>query len=105
MIADSIFVRDKGRLVKVAIDAIHHAEADDNYVTLHTPDRKYVITSSLSAVETKLSSPHHLRVHRSHLVDTRQITAVEEGYVGIGSQRVPVGRTYRDALMARIRTL
>lgn len=105
VIAGSIFVRDKGKLVKVAIDDIHRAEADDNYVTLFTPAKKFVITSSLSAVETKLNSPHHLRIHRSHLVDTRQITALEEGYVGMGGQRVPVGRTYRDALMARIRTL
>lgn len=105
VIAGSIFVRDKGRLVKVAIGDIHHAEADDNYVTLHTPGRKFVITSSLSAVEARLNSPHHLRIHRSHMVDTRQITAVEEGHVRMGAVRVPVGRTYRDALMARIRTL
>ena len=56
VIADSIFIRDKGRLVKVVIDEIHYAEADDNYVTLHTPSRKYVITST--------------PVSYTHLVDT-----------------------------------
>lgn len=105
VIADSIFIREKGRLVKVAIDDIHYAEADDNYVTLFTPTKKYVITSTLSAVEEKLKSAHHLRIHRSYLVDTRRITAVEEGYVRIGSQSLPVGKTHREALMARIRTL
>ncbi len=105
VIADSIFIRDKGRLVKVAIDEIHCAEADDNYVTLHTPSRKYVITSTLTAVEEKLKSPHHLRIHRSYLVDLRKVTAVEEGYVRIGAQSLPVGKTHKEALMARIRTL
>lgn len=105
VIADSIFIREKGRLVKVAIDDIHYAEADDNYVTLFTPTKKYVITSTLSAVEEKLKSAHHLRIHRSYLVDTRRITAVEEGYVRIGAQSLPVGKTHKEALMARIRTL
>jgi len=105
VIADSIFIRDKGKLVKVAIDDIHYAEADDNYVTLFTPAKKYVITSTLGSVEEKLRSPHHLRIHRSYLVDLRKVTSVEEGYVRVGDQRLPVGKTHREALMARIRTL
>jgi DNA-binding LytR/AlgR family response regulator len=105
VIADSIFIKDKGRLTKVAIDDIHIAQADDNYVTLHTPAKKYVIISTLAAVEEKLGSPHHLRIHRSYLVDTRRISAVEEGYVRIGDTSLPVGKTHKEALMARIRTL
>lgn len=105
VIADSIFIREKGKLLKVAIDDIHYAEADDNYVTLFTPAKKYVITSTLAAVEQKLKSAHHLRIHRSYLIDTRRITAVEDGYVRIGTQALPVGKTHKEALMARIRTL
>ena len=105
VIADSIFIRDKGRLTKLAIDDILYAEADDNYVTLQTPTKRFVITSTLASVERKLSSRHHLRIHRSYLVDTRRITAVEDGYVQLGTSRLPVGKTHRDALMARIRTL
>lgn len=105
VIANSIFIRDKGRLVKLAIDDIQYAEADDNYVTLFTPTKKYVITSTLAAVEEKLKSPHLLRIHRSYLVDTRRITAVEEGYVRLGTLSLPVGKTHKEALMKRIRTL
>lgn len=105
VIADSIFIRDRGRLVKVSIDDIHHAQADDNYVTLFTSRKKFVITSTLTTVEEKLNSAHHLRIHRSHLVDTRRITALEEGSLRIGTERIPVGKTYKEALMARIRTL
>ena len=65
VIADSIFIHDTGKLTKVAIDDIHYAEADDNYVTLHAPSKKYVITSTLGALEEKVKSPHHLRIHRS----------------------------------------
>jgi hypothetical protein len=30
---------------------------------------------------------------------------VEEGYVRIGKENIPVGKTHKEALMARIRTL
>lgn len=46
------------------------------------------------------NSPHHLRIHRSYLVDLRKVTAVQEGYVRIGAQNIPVGKTYAIALMA-----
>lgn len=105
VIADSIFVRDKGCLVKVPLAEIRVAEADDNYVTLYTPTKKYVITSTLAAVEEKLNSPHHVRIHRSFVVDLRKVTAVEDGCVRMGTQVIPVGKTYKEALMARIRTL
>jgi DNA-binding LytR/AlgR family response regulator len=56
-------------------------------------------------VEEKLKSPHHVRIHRSYLVDLRKVISVEEGYVRLGAQNLPVGKTHKDALMARIRTL
>ncbi|MCC7503187.1 MAG: LytTR family transcriptional regulator DNA-binding domain-containing protein, partial [Flavobacteriales bacterium] len=73
--------------------------------TLYTPTRRYVITSTLNAVEEKLRSPYHLRIHRSYLVDLRKVSIVEEGYVRIGPQNIPIGKTHKEALMARIRTL
>lgn len=105
VIANSFFVRDKGKLVRVSLDDILYAQADDNYVTLFTLGRKYVITSTLTAIEEKLKSPHHLRVHRSYVVDLRKITSMEDGYVRIGAENIPVGKTHKEALMARVRTL
>jgi DNA-binding LytR/AlgR family response regulator len=100
--ANGIFVRDRGRLVKVPLDEILYAEADDNYTTLHTAARKYVLVSALSAVEEKLNDPDFIRVHRKYAVHIRRVTAVEAGQVRIGDIVIPVGRTHRDTLMARL---
>ena len=102
VIDGSLFIRDKGRLVKVLIDDLLYAEADGNYVTLHTAERRYVLTCALSTIEEKIGSPWFMRVHRGYLVDLRRITAVEEKRVLLGPIPIPVGRTHRELLKKRL---
>ena len=77
-------------------------EADGNYVTLHTPERRYVLTCALSTIEEKLRSPWFMRVHRGFLVNLRRITGVEEKRVLLGTIAIPVGRTHREILKKRL---
>lgn len=100
-IGNSLFVRDKGRLVKLPVDDIRYAEADDNYVLLHTADRRYVLNSSLNAVAERIASPHFVRVHRSYLVDIRRVSALREREVLLGDVVLPLGRTHRAEVRAR----
>ncbi|MCB0795778.1 MAG: LytTR family transcriptional regulator DNA-binding domain-containing protein [Flavobacteriales bacterium] len=102
VIADNLFVRHHGRLVKVPVDDIRFVQADGNYVLLHTDERRYALTTTLTAMEQKLPERHFVRVHRSYLVDLRKITAVEEKRVLLGKDPVPVGRTHREALRRRL---
>ncbi|MBP6310681.1 MAG: response regulator [Flavobacteriales bacterium] len=98
-----LLLRDKGRLVKVAVNAIMYAEADNNYVVIHTKDRRYVISETLHALEARIGSPHFLRIHRGYLVDVRKITALREREAMIGDVVLPVGRTHRAALLQKWR--
>lgn len=101
LIDGALFVRDKGRLVKVAVNDIRYAEADDNYVVLHTAHQRYVLTATLTSIEERLASPHFMRIHRSYLVDVRRITGLREKQVMLGTTELPVGRTHREQLRAR----
>lgn len=89
-----VVLRDKGRLVRVPVADVIYAEADDNYTTLYTADRKYVLVSSLSAVEHRMGGKHLLRVHRKYAVDMRRVTGMEGHDLLIGERRIPVGRTH-----------
>lgn len=100
-IADVLFVRDKGRLVKVPVDEIRYAEADDNYVILHTTGRRYALAATLSSIAERLASAHFVRIHRSYLADVRRITALREREVLLGDVVLPVGRTFKEALRER----
>lgn len=100
-IADVLFVRDKGRLVKVPVDEIRYVQADDNYVILHTAERRYALATTMSSIAERLTSAHFVRIHRSYLADVRRITALREREALLCDVLLPVGRTYKDALRAR----
>jgi DNA-binding LytR/AlgR family response regulator len=97
-IANVLFVRDKGRLVKVPVDDIRYAEADDNYVILHTADRRYAVATTLNKIEERLASVHFVRIHRSYLADVRRITGLREREALLGDVLLPVGRTHKEAV-------
>ncbi|MBK8498882.1 MAG: response regulator transcription factor [Flavobacteriales bacterium] len=100
-IGNALFVRDKGRLVKVPVEEIHYAEAANNYVLLHTSDRRYVLNSSLGAVAERIGSPHFVRVHRSYLVDIRRVSGLREKEILLGDLVLPLGRTHRAEVRMR----
>lgn len=95
-IGEVLFVRDKGRLVKVPVADIHYAEADDNYVVLHTATRRYALPGSLTALQERLGAPHLVRIHRRYLADVRRITALREREAQLGDITLPIGRTHRE---------
>lgn len=101
--AADLFVRDKGRLLRLPVGEVLFAEADDNYVILHTAERRHVLVATLAHMLERLGSQTFARVHRSYLVNIDRVSALHDGHVLVGPHRVPVGRTHREALKARLR--
>ncbi|MBO6514928.1 MAG: response regulator [Bacteroidia bacterium] len=100
--SDSIFVKIKDRLVKISLNEILYLEAYDNYVFLHTKDKKHLLSSSLKSVDEKLPSNLFLRVHRSYIVNLKKIDGIGQSYIHVNRTEIPIGKTYRERLMAAI---
>jgi len=64
-----IFVRDRGRIVPIAVRDIERLEADDDYVAVHSRGRRYLVYLNLSEFEARLDPTAFLRIHRSHIVN------------------------------------
>ena len=102
---DSIFIKTKGELVKVAVDEILYLEAYDNYCKLYTSKKKLLISHTMKYVSEKLPQQPFLKVHRSYIVNYTKIDSLQEGYVFISGYKVPVSRTYKDNLMQHLNLL
>jgi DNA-binding LytR/AlgR family response regulator len=98
----SLFVKVKGRLEKLQLKDIRWIEASDIYALACTEKDKHLLSSSLKAVEEKFPERSFLRVHRSYVVNLEKIEAIEEDNLIIGTERIPIGKTYRDKLMSRL---
>jgi two-component system LytT family response regulator len=71
-----IFVRDRGRIVPIAVRDIERLEADDDYVAVHSRGRRYLVYLNLSEFEARLDPSVFLRIHRSHIVNLDCVAAL-----------------------------
>ena len=89
-------------VLKVAL--IDYVEAAGNYVCIHYEDEVYVIRKTLKSLMEDLDESVFVRIHRSTIINTRQIKAIRphingEYLLTLGDdKRVKVSRTYKDAI-------
>jgi two-component system LytT family response regulator len=71
-----IFVRDRGRIVPIAVSEIERLEADDDYVAVHTRGRRFLVYLGMNDFESRLDPERFLRIHRSHIVNLDHVAAL-----------------------------
>jgi two-component system, LytTR family, response regulator len=64
-----LFVRDRDRIVPLAVDDIERLESADDYVAVHARGRSYLVYLTLGDFERRLDPGRFLRVHRAHIVN------------------------------------
>jgi DNA-binding LytR/AlgR family response regulator len=103
---DSFFIKEKNNLVKVPMSFIHYVEAEDKYCTLYTDEKKFVVRISLQEILSKLPE-NFIRTHRSIVVDANKIQSLnlDNHELQLGNRTLPIGITYKDSLLARIRKI
>jgi DNA-binding LytR/AlgR family response regulator len=102
LLSDRIFVRHKDQMVKIFLKDIHYVQAERAYCHIITARTDYMLSISMGRLAEQLDSPDFLRVHRSYMVNLRQIDAVAEGHIVIGDRAIPVSKDKREELMARV---
>ena len=107
VLLNSIFVRQQQRFVKVPLADLLVLEADGGYTHLHTPGRKFTIRQGLADLLLALPTGQFCQIHRSHAVQVAAIAALDPsaGTVLVNGHTLPVGRSYREALTARIKLM
>jgi DNA-binding LytR/AlgR family response regulator len=98
----SVYLRINGRLVRVPLQDIFWVEAEGEQVKVHTPGKVHVLHGSMKTMEQLLPDNEFVRVHRSHLVRLDKIVEVEEDKVVVYREMVPIGASYREAVLARL---
>lgn len=106
-VPDHFFVREEGRLVRIAFDDILYIESLEDYVRICTRTRRIVALQTMKHLESFLPAPQFVRVHRSFIVAFDAITSVTGNTIQIGGAGIPagipIGKSYRDDFFRRIR--
>ena len=72
-----IFVRDGARILPISLASLERVQGSDDYVTVHTAAKEYLVSIRLSELEQHLAAANFLRIHRSHLVNLEHVVSIE----------------------------
>lgn len=103
--SDFIYVNVDRRLVKVNIPSIYLIEAKGDYINIKTEEKNYIVHSTLKKIEDKLPSDFFFKVHRSFIINIKEIIDIEDNTVLIKKDVVPVSRSNKSELMKKLNLL
>jgi two-component system, LytTR family, response regulator len=72
-----IVVRDGPSLHVIPVSQLDYAEAQDDYVALHTRGKSHLKQQTISHLESSLDPTRFVRIHRSFLVNIDRVSKVE----------------------------
>jgi two-component system LytT family response regulator len=96
---ERILVRDGARVVVIPVAELDYAEAQDDYVGLHTKGKVHLKQQTLADLEASLDESRFVRIHRSYLLNLDRLARLEsEGgesraAVLADGTRLPVSRS------------
>ncbi len=99
---DYFFIKADNKLVKVFFDEILFVEALQNYVTIHTPDKKYITYLTFKSVEEYLPADRFIKTHKSYIISASKINSIEGNDICIGSHHVPISRKKKEEVMEKL---
>ena len=100
----SLFVKDRGRNVRIDLHDILYIEAMKDYMSVHVKDRRYVVHSTLQRLLALLPEQDFFQVHRSFIIRLDKVVSVENNAATLeGVDRtIPVGRAHHARFIERI---
>lgn len=99
---DFITVKADYKLYKINYDDLLFIEGQHEYVTFHTTQRRITALFALKDLEDLLPKDRFVRVHKSYIVSFKHIQDLDKSDVTVAGNKVPVGASYRDELLARL---
>jgi two-component system LytT family response regulator len=96
---ERILVRQGARVQVIPIPDLDYAEAQDDYVGLHSGGKEYLKQQTLTELEKTLDPARFVRIHRSYLLNLDRLQRLEsdggDGRVAVlkSGARLPVSRS------------
>ena len=101
-----IVVKDGARVHIIPVERLDYAEAQDDYVSLHSHGKAYLKEQTISSLEAALDPDRFVRIHRSTIVNLERVEKIEpyakDSRVAVLSDGVqlPVSRAGYERLRA-----
>ena len=97
----SLFVTVNKKKIRIAFDQILYIESQRENIKIVTEDKTIQTRYLISDIESELPNGF-LRIHRSFIINIEKIEAFDSGTIEIGKKEIPIGRSYKDFVLAKL---
>ena len=94
-----IYVKVGSETHKIFLADIIYLESFKEHLLIHTNNRTIEIIHKISEIEKKLPANNFIRIHKSYIVSITKIKSFSSQSIKIGEHDLPIGRTYKSAVM------
>lgn len=101
--AGYFFVKSDGMQVKVFFDEILYVEGLKQYVKIITTKGQIITLEAMKKLEEVLPSSKFIRLHKSYIAALDKIQAMSRREITVGQKQIPVGKTYEEEWVKRMR--
>ncbi|MCR5888501.1 GAF domain-containing DNA-binding protein [Hymenobacter sp. J193] len=103
---NEIFVKHEQRLMRVRMADICYIEALGDYVNIYTCSERLTVCTTMKDMEAKLPTKDFTRIQRKYIIRLDCLRAIEGELVQVdgpkGAVYIPIGNSYKTALMNRL---
>ena len=100
--SDYMFVRADRKMVKINFSDVLYIESLGDYVKIFTETNTIVTRESISNLELKMPLNNFIRIHRSYIVSTKQITSYTNEFIEISKKAIPISRSYKESVLQKL---
>jgi len=97
-----IYVKENKKVIKIYLKEIHFIEGLNEYIRIHTDNRRVVVKSSLQNIENKLPSEQFIRIHKSYIVSIPRIRAFNATTIELENAKLRIGRNYKNQVFSAL---
>lgn len=97
-----IYVKENKKVIKIYLKEIHFIEGLNEYIRIHTDNRRVVVKSSLQSLENKLPSEEFIRIHKSYIVSIPRIRAFNATTIELENAKLRIGRNYKNQVFSAL---
>jgi DNA-binding LytR/AlgR family response regulator len=101
-VKDYILVKADHKVHRLKLDDILFIQSMREYVAFHTPAGRLLSLNALKNLDEELPPDRFIRIHKSYIVAIDKIDTLEGNLVHVGKEKLPIGASYRDAVVRRV---
>jgi DNA-binding LytR/AlgR family response regulator len=97
-----IYVKENKKVIKIYLHEIEFIEGLNEYIRIHTDNRRVVVKSSLQSIENKLPEEHFIRIHKSYIISIPRIRAFDATTIELENSKLRIGRNYKNQVFSAL---